>query len=316
MRALKYSFLLLNMMLFSNPKPIQFSVPDCKILTSIPLKTKDCATIIPWYQKTYIYTQEDSYYKDYQRSYYAVTCKKGGWDCLRHYEILANGCIPYFYDLDLCPDENMIFFPKELVKEAMGLRGVGYNGYDVTIDHTVFEKEKYFTILGKLLQYTREKLTCKFIAQHLLNTIGYTYSKPILFLSENQLPEYMRCLMLVGLRQCLGANLIDVPKISHLYKSYNKNIANLYGKGMTYTKILDDIVLNREIIRRRIFVKEFEFIIYGSCHRGMPHYDLVQKIYPKENIILICGEDIHKCQHKNNPNLFLREFEESCRVLP
>ena len=44
---------------------------------------------------------ESDYYKDYQRSYFAITCKKGGWDCLRHYEILANAVSPTFLILTI-----------------------------------------------------------------------------------------------------------------------------------------------------------------------------------------------------------------------
>jgi hypothetical protein len=29
--------------------------------------------------------------------------KKGGWDCLRHYEIIGNGCMPYFENIEKCP---------------------------------------------------------------------------------------------------------------------------------------------------------------------------------------------------------------------
>lgn len=42
---------------------------------------------------------EAAYHKMYQNSLFALTKKKGGWDCLRHYEILANGCIPIFETL-------------------------------------------------------------------------------------------------------------------------------------------------------------------------------------------------------------------------
>lgn len=37
---------------------------------------------------------EHRYYDDYSRSYFAVTRRKGGWDCMRHYEILAAGTHP------------------------------------------------------------------------------------------------------------------------------------------------------------------------------------------------------------------------------
>ncbi len=66
-------------------------------MSEIPEKDQDFASLIPGVLSTYIYDTEEEYFKGYQRAFYAVTCKKAGWDCLRHYEILANGCIPYFF---------------------------------------------------------------------------------------------------------------------------------------------------------------------------------------------------------------------------
>lgn len=44
---------------------------------------------------SYSYDTEAEYNKQYSESYFAVSSKKAGWDCLRHYEIIAAGCIPY-----------------------------------------------------------------------------------------------------------------------------------------------------------------------------------------------------------------------------
>ena len=167
--------------------PIQFSIPEIKIVKNVPKKDKDFAFIIPGVISTYIYTQEEAYYADYQRSYFALTFKKGGWDCMRHYEILANGCIPYFIDLDKCPIDTMPFFPKELIQEAMNLEGVkhirknlilnewwDFKGVEfLKIDHTKFNKEKYYEILEKLLAYTQNYLTTRAIASYFLKTIKY-----------------------------------------------------------------------------------------------------------------------------------------------
>ena len=45
------------------------------------------------------------------RSWFGLTCKKGGWDSLRHYEILASGSCLLFRDYDkkppLCAPQNL-----------------------------------------------------------------------------------------------------------------------------------------------------------------------------------------------------------------
>mgnify|MGYP003131207214 CR=1 FL=1 len=44
------------------------------------------------------FTEEENYYSDLSRSWFGLTCKKGGWDCLRHYEIIAAGTLLLFRD--------------------------------------------------------------------------------------------------------------------------------------------------------------------------------------------------------------------------
>jgi hypothetical protein len=52
--------------------------------------------------------------------------------------------------------------------------------------------------------------------------------------------------------------------------------------------------------------------IYGSYHRGMPYYDLITGIYNPNEIILLCGEDLHCCNYnnylKNGHFVFVREL--------
>lgn len=304
-----YVFLLLFVIclldVHAAPYSIQFGIPECKIVHSIPHKDRDFAFIIPGQVDTYIYTKEDDYYRDYQRSLFAVTCKKAGWDCMRHYEILANGCIPYFLNLDDCDPKTMPFLPRELIKEAMNLEGVSY----LHIDHSKFNRERYDQILNKLLEHTRKYLTTKQIAKYILDTVNYSGKGKILFLSGSVEPDYLRCTTLIGLKELLGNRIVDVPKIQHIYRSYSGNIEVLYGRGMSYTKIIDDRPLNRGNILKRILNKEFDLIIYGSVHRGMPFHSEVLKTYAPERIVYICGEDGHICSMASWKNFFLREYE-------
>ncbi len=52
---------------------------------------------------SYAFTDETEYYADLQASRFGITVKRAGWDCLRHYEQAANGCVPCFRDLDRKP---------------------------------------------------------------------------------------------------------------------------------------------------------------------------------------------------------------------
>lgn len=92
--------------------PIQFAIPEEKIAAPGLTKTQLAAFIDPRDRSTYIYDSEADYYDDYRRSCFAVTTKKAGWDCLRHYEIMANRCMPIFPELDKCPPRTMVYFPR------------------------------------------------------------------------------------------------------------------------------------------------------------------------------------------------------------
>lgn len=102
--------------------PIHFAIPQEKIGTLKPLmKKKFLARVDPRDRSTYVFEKEEDYYRDYAESLFAITMKKGGWDCLRHLEILANGTIPVFLDFTECPKTTCTNLPKEELIEALNL---------------------------------------------------------------------------------------------------------------------------------------------------------------------------------------------------
>ena len=94
---------------------IGFSIPSIKIRTSTLNKTKMFATHVQCEEAykieeikkhcktSYAFRDEAAYYNDIAISRYAVTMKKGGWNCMRHYEIAANGTVPCFFQLSKKP---------------------------------------------------------------------------------------------------------------------------------------------------------------------------------------------------------------------
>ncbi len=143
--------------ILKNVKPINFCIPKELIVDEMPKKEKDYATVIPGDKSTYIYTEEKPYYEDYQKSYFGVTCKKGGWDCLRHYEILMNGCIPFFEGLDDCPISTMVRFPKNIVIDARNKIKEG--------------KDLYFyeDSVKLLLDWAKHQLTTEAVAKYVIS---------------------------------------------------------------------------------------------------------------------------------------------------
>jgi hypothetical protein len=137
--------------------PIHFAIPETKITQITLNKTQEYGKIIPG-QGGYIFDNEQEYYNDYNKSYFGVTMKKAGWDCMRHYEILANNCIPYFVDLESCPKYTLTNLSKELLLEA---RELANN----------FDEQNYFNILNELFNYTKNNLTTKILAKYILNYV-------------------------------------------------------------------------------------------------------------------------------------------------
>jgi len=160
----------LNIIPHPNMKPIGFSFPKEKI-TTVYNKTQDSATVVPGYLNTYVFENENDYYLDYQKSYYGITHKKGGWDCMRHYEIIFNNCMPFFTDIEECPENTLTFLPKDLLIEAKNLPGVSLNNNDVPsvkIDYKKFDELKYKQLLDEILNHCKNTTTTEQMAQYIL----------------------------------------------------------------------------------------------------------------------------------------------------
>ncbi len=304
-----------------NVYPIQFCIDETKFvqLQSSKTKKKPFSSIIPGNvaNRNYTFDKEEEYYNEYNQSYYAITMKKDGWDCMRHLEIIAAGAIPYFEGIENCPSDIMTMFPKDSIKQAMSLPGVSRG----SIDMQKFSVQRYEALRQEIYQDTLFNLSCRNIANYVLNTVDSKWPKripKILFISGENLPDYQRCLLLIGFKRLLGDHtVVDFPKIDHIYKSYTQDTRKLYGRGFSYTKILEnDPYINRDEkqIRQQIYLHDFDLVVFGSIHRGLPLHELVIRHYKEEEIIYICGEDSHdigECilQIPLKSHLFIREFQ-------
>lgn len=300
--------------------PIQFCIDDTKFLPlqSSKTKKKPFSSLIPGniQNRNYVFDNEPDYYNEYNQSYFAITTKKAGWDCMRHLEIIASGSIPYFENLDKCPPNIMSFYPKETILRAMNLPGVSCG----SIDMTKFSSQRYEALRKEIYEDTLSKISGRSIANYVLKTVDKSWPEripKILFLSGQTSPDYLRCLLLTGFKRLLGGyNVIDYPKIEHIYKSYNEETQKLYGRGFSYSKVLEhdpDLDRNEQSINNKIYVHDFDLIVYGSIHRGLPFHNHVLRYYKEEEIIYICGEDEHDisscvCMIPTNSHLFIREL--------
>ena len=142
--------------------PISFSIPEEKILKDVSnvKKEKFLADYIPSSSGSgYIYDTEEDYYKGYQVAYFGRTHRKGGWDCMRHYEILGNYCMPHFPDLAHCPQQTMANFPKKDILEGNSL----FDANDVG--------DRYYELLDSVFEHTKKHLTTSASAKYVIDTL-------------------------------------------------------------------------------------------------------------------------------------------------
>lgn len=147
--------------------PISFAMPDEKIDTCTnDEKTSLLAPMDPRDPSTYIYKEEAPYYQQYANSLFGVTKKKGGWDCVRHYEILANNCIPWFLDIEDCPENVMTTLPKEQLLEVVQL--VNTKGMDWFTTDEGFAK--WEELNDQIQTHFKKYCTTSALAEYVLNT--------------------------------------------------------------------------------------------------------------------------------------------------
>ncbi|MBK7722250.1 MAG: hypothetical protein IPI32_08515 [Austwickia sp.] len=148
-----------ELMIWSRPgggvESIGFAIPSHKTSFDTP-KTRDLAICDPRDRSTYIYDTEADYYHGYAESRYAVTVKKAGWDCMRHYEILANGCLPLFLDVGGCPPATMTHFPKDACLELL---------------QRPLTPETYDEYAPRFAEHTQRHLTTTALAKRFLMTL-------------------------------------------------------------------------------------------------------------------------------------------------
>ena len=182
----------------SNIKPINFSIPKEKIVKAINYNPKNLLSpLIPGKIQTYIYKDEKSYNQMYQNSIFALTYRKGGWDCFRHYEILMNACIPLHLEIDKCPDKTLEKLPKDLLKEVLNKYKwilSNYNPFFIykykfldikkimsflissiksktSLENFIHKNQEVFEIKNKLLNYTKNNLTTEVTVKGIIERV-------------------------------------------------------------------------------------------------------------------------------------------------
>jgi hypothetical protein len=256
--------------------------------------------LIPGDKNTNIYKDENSYNNNYNESWFAFTYKKGGYDCLRHYEILANNTIPFYIDIEKIPLKTMTTFPKKIVKKAM----------DALVNKSDISGNVFDDYVQELHYYTIQNLTCEKTATNFMNLLNrlnrssnINSEKKIIMITNYNM-NYSMMSLAYGLRMNCKSNFVDFPKINNLY---NKSQYNLH--------IEDDIPIDRSDIDNKLRNKYYDYVIIGSVGPdegwSFQHYEeLICNVYKKTEIIYIFGGDrpFNTVVTDNKLHRYLNEF--------
>jgi hypothetical protein len=312
---------------YVNIFPLSFAIPDeCVVkeeegedeLTLLMKKKRAVSEMIPNdnYSYKFDYDEEHLYYQQYQESWFAHTWKKGGWDCMRHYEILANGCIPLFRDLEECPAETLTTLTKTSLANIYNLMNlIMMTKEPPQLDHL---HENYLPqlkfIRKQLLEHTRKNCTTSALAHRFLSRISLSScqydgdAKKILLIGCHPGENYLRESLTIGLRRLLGPErFVEYPRYAPLYSDFDCRANKAYGRGFSYARRLrvpedDCTVESRTDVAAKILKREYTHIIYGkvgvdeqemgSYWLKMPFWREVQAAkYAPHEISFLYGED-------------------------
>lgn len=283
-------------------KPFPYCIPDEMFLQScLPIDSKKyvISPLIPGNTSNYLFGagEESNYYNMYRQSMFALTSKKGGWDCLRHYEILAAGCIPIFEYLDSCPPDTLVSFPKELLREA----------YRVLLPwrNTEEQREAYPRFASRLFEHAKANCSTSANAVQFLHDMSYLGSSPrILMLVGHPGINYTRELNWIGIKRIIGNAAVEYPPLDFLYDDFPESrLGELYGNGFTYSRRISSqlrTVLTEEELIESIQQKKWDTIIYGKVGvdemavgsvPNLPYWDQVFKRYSRDEIVFWYGGD-------------------------
>ena len=190
----------------------------------LPKKFNDFDSLMPGREETYRFKFENEidYRRIYGTAYFAITIKKGGWDCNRHYEIISTGTTPYFDKLDHAGNYTLSHLPKSLLYEAQKLAGV--NRETMTINHQLFNVSHYNLLLHRLLYYAKYRLTTVKLVEYILKVIQYSLTSSqkhsVLYIAHYD-SDYLKDYMLHGFTRIFEENLhvFQPPKFLYCYPS-------------------------------------------------------------------------------------------------
>lgn len=229
----------------------------------------------------YSFDSEEEYLREYQESYWAITHKKGGWDCYRHLEILTSGCAPLMHDVHRAPVGSMFYYPKQL----LALLFERYSNYPFIPEPDVYEYLK---------SWSSKYLSTQAVASQVmrLSTLNKTLSgNRILFVDPDlaHSVDYLSLMTLVGFLQCYPGT-VDIYKSPprYLFDSFTGATSKLYGLGFGYSKLMPT---GSATVVKNVDFGNYHTIVVGHATRNRDFIEYASDHPLTKNLIIIDGRD-------------------------
>ena len=286
--------------------PISFSHPRSSAPDTASQRIRMFARTKP--TDSYSFKSEEDYLQEYESSYYAITHKKGGWDCFRHLEILNAGCIPFMPDASSIPRYSMVHYPKDQLQK---IAACGPSCNPSTNRATSEELNRHFV----------KHLTSQAMTKYVLERSPVPSPANGLFIDTHLRwkVDYLSVFTLLGLKQLLGVRCATFIPVPYIYSDWQGRSRRLYGRGFGYTRILGpenrDSNVRLSELRTALRSDTFDLVVFGSAKRD---WQMLQKLLPdldRERLLLFVGEDaplpepelerLRRC----TPHSFVRSIE-------
>lgn len=249
--------------------------------TSRPDSETFQAEIIPGLP--YSFDAEEEYLATYQKARFALTNKKGGWDCFRHLEILASGALPVMPDARSIPANTMVHYPKrflqDLADELPSIRGI-------TAESS-----------NRLRDFLVSNLSSISMAEYVLGSAGVSPARRILFVdfSLAEKVDYLSAFTLIGLKHLRGNDVVSATKIPYIYDDYSGITSSLYGRGFGYSRSVDRMLAGSDLapgeFRPEAIADQFDYLVIGSITRNQSIARNLLRSFDPQKTIWLHGED-------------------------
>lgn len=186
-----------------------------------------------WPGDKYGFESEVDYLSDYQKAHYAFSPKKGGWDAMRHLEIMSGGCIPIIPGIGLTPDMSLFGYPKSF------LSGVWNLVERASLPVPTQGQRDWLQSWGD--RYLSSEAQARFLLSESQFNIGSQELVLLVDLSLASGPDYVSMGTLVGLHRALRSDQLLTLSVPEYLLNKNAGFyKSLYGRGFAYSGELAD----------------------------------------------------------------------------